>query len=370
METKLKVAVVDDEPHARLLIKDILGEAYETREAESVLSALDLFSEWIPDIILSDIKMPGEDGISLLKKCKSQFPDVPVILITGHADKAIALEALKEGAFDFIEKPFEDEELIATTERAANMILLKQKLDQARTMSIEAEKLATVGLMAGGIAHEINNPLGVILLLASSLKSKSGKPDDVLMVSQKISDTVMKITKIIKSLQSFSRNSSGTPFLDTSVKKIVDDVLNLCGKRLTENSVEMMVDNESMENLVIQCRESEIAQVLFNLVNNANDAIKDLDNKWIKVACEDNDKTVKIIVKDSGPGIPEDLKNKIFHPFFTTKEIGKGTGLGLAVSVGIIEAHNGIIEIDSEAPNTTFIIQVPKVQLQKIKLSA
>src|SRR5690606_9893004 len=108
---------------------------YEVEGAENVSQALDLINGWNPDMILSDIRMPGEDGICLLKKSKALNPDIPVMLITGHADKRMAIEAIKEGAFDFIEKPFEDEELLASVERAANTIILKERLDDAHARS-------------------------------------------------------------------------------------------------------------------------------------------------------------------------------------------------------------------------------------------
>ncbi len=125
------------------------------------------------------------------------------------------------------------------------------------------------------------------------------------------------------------------------------------------------INDDFSKNIIIQCRESEIAQVLFNLVSNAGDAVADLSERWIKLDYQNTAEEANIRIMDSGPGIPEEIQQKIFHPFFTTKDIGKGTGLGLAVSVGIIESHGGKIDIDSSSPNTTFIIKIPKVQIQK-----
>ncbi len=113
---------------------------------------------------------------------------------------------------------------------------------------------------------------------------------------------------------------------------------------------------------MIQCRESEIAQVLFNLLINACQAEEQLSERWVTLNCEEEDEKIRIVVKDSGPGIPTDIRQKIFQPFFTTKDIGQGTGLGLSVSVGLVEGHNGQLWLDDKEQNTTFIVQLPKLQ--------
>lgn len=372
-ELKKTLLLVDDEPDARLLASDILGDSYDVTTAESAAQALQILSTKPLDVVLTDIKMPGEDGISLLRKVRAMYPETPVILLTGHGDKQTAIDALKEGAFDFLEKPFEDDELLSAVSRAFSVVELKQKLRSSQARVLESDRLATLGLMAGGIAHEINTPLTTIVVMASSIKEMLQDPstshENLSQISDEICNMVMRISKIIKSLQSFARDNSNAPFLDVGVKDILDGVLNLCSKRFSRDGIDLIIDESFTKNYMIQCRDTEIAQVLFNLITNAQDAIREMQEKWVRLECKEVGAELQIVVTDSGKGIPEEIRNKIFHPFFTTKEVGKGTGLGLAVSIGIVEAHHGKIEIDPGSPNTTFIIKLPKVQTQSEKAS-
>ena len=368
---KIKVLIVDDESDARLLACEILKNQFALEQAESTQSALDKITQWEPDLVVTDIKMPGEGGLVLLDRINQRWPHLPVILVTGHGDKDLAIGAIRGGAFDFLEKPFEDEELQATVERAANTVVLKAKLFEAQARATEAEKLATVGLMAGGIAHEINTPLGIILLNTGEIKSMLPPSkldlDKLLEATNTIESTVTRISRIIRSLQSFARESKGAPFVDVKLKDLVQSVLNLCAKNFNENGINLIVDYSSVDHLMIQCRESEIAQVLFNVIHNAKDAVESLGDKWIKLSGKDVNGQVQLIVADSGTGIPVEIRNKIFQPFFTTKEVGKGTGLGLSVSIGLIQNHNGKIYIDDAQKNTTFVIELPKIQTLTLK---
>src|SRR5262249_54178985 len=135
----------------------------------------------------------------------------------------------------------------------------------------------------------------------------------------------------------------------------------LCSERLRRNSIQLKIQHGS-PNLKIECRSTEISQVLLNLLNNALDAVQPLDQKWISIDVADAGNDVEIAVTDSGPGIPAHLRDKIAQPFFTTKEIGKGTGLGLSISRGIAEAHHGGLFLDPVCANTRFIVCLPKRQ--------
>ena len=362
----ITVLIVDDEPSARLLVSDILSDDYDVVEAQDAKQAMEMFATHNPDIVLSDIKMPGEDGVALLGKIKSVSPKTPVILLTGHGDKVLAVEALKKGAFDFIEKPFEDEEIVSATQRAAHGLRLEAELVNVQARSVESEKLASLGVMAGGVAHEINTPLWAILLSSNSLKkhAQGGElnPEYIIKISDNIGRVVEHISKIITSLKTFSRDSGQDPFLDTKVFTLLEGVISLCAKRFSSGSIELKVEGPSDPSLSLQCRESELAQVIFNLLNNAHDAVEHLDERWVKVEVLDLGENVQIKVSDSGPGIPAEVRSQIFEPFFTTKDVGKGTGLGLSVSIGIIRAHSGKIAIDLESPNTVFVVTLPKIQ--------
>jgi len=369
----IKILIVDDEADARFLCSEILSDLYETEEAENVAQALEKIESFSPHIVLSDIKMPGEDGISLLKKVKKSHPEIYVALLTGHGDKQLAIEAIRSGAFDFIEKPFEDEEILSTVERMATVIELHQKLEMAKLRTAESEKMASLGLMSGGIAHEINTPLGAILLTAQAiergLKKESPDLEKASKMAGKIQMMVDNISQIIQSLKAFSRDSQGDAFEESNLMDIVQNTISLCKNKIKISNVEVRMD-EGLKNVPVPCRPSEIIQVLVNLVNNACDAIQDLEEKWIELKVEESADTVKLILKDSGGGIPQDALEKIFDPFYTTKDIDKGTGLGLYVCSGLVKGHGGSLEIDSSSKNTTFVLSLPKSHESDIPLAA
>lgn len=229
---------------------------------------------------------------------------------------------------------------------------------------IASSKMSALGEMAGGVAHEINNPLSIIFGKAGQIKRKliDGKMDSEQLVVDlsKIESMADRISKIIKGLHSFSRNSDSDPMQMSRLSQIIDDTLELCKERFKNHSIDLKV--ECNPEIYIECRASQIAQVLMNLLSNAYDAIAELDKKWIHLIVTEHENVLKIKIEDSGKGIAEKIKDKIMQPFFTTKEVGKGTGLGLSISKGLIESHQGRLEYDAANNHTCFIIHLPKKQ--------
>lgn len=231
------------------------------------------------------------------------------------------------------------------------------------TSIVSSSKLASLGEMAGGIAHEINTPLALIKTLSGQMQEVVtdkilDKPLLADMASQ-IENTVDRIGKIVSGLRSFARDGSADPFASVQVKPLIDDVISLCGEKLKENSVMLRIKNVPAH-LVFEGRVTEISQVLLNLLNNAYDAVENQKEKWIEIEARDRGEWIEIGVKDSGHGISEEVKKKIFQPFFTTKEVGKGTGLGLSIALGMVKSHGGTLDLDSQGTNTCFVIKLPK----------
>jgi PAS domain S-box-containing protein len=236
----------------------------------------------------------------------------------------------------------------------------------------ESARLSELGEMASGIAHEINNPLAIIRGKAGLLKRKlmEDKFDLTLGLKeiQLIESTVDRIAKIIKGLRTYSKNAAGDPFEDSNILSIIKDTLELCNEKFKVDSIEikLICDKEHR----VECRPSQISQILMSLLSNSHDAIENLSEKWIEISVIENLKSFSIFVKDSGNGINREFVKKIMQPFFTTKEVGKGMGLGLSVSTGIAETHGGHLNYLPEEKNTTFALTLPKVQsLQKTKVS-
>ncbi|MEK2645175.1 PAS domain-containing sensor histidine kinase [Bdellovibrio sp. BCCA] len=247
-------------------------------------------------------------------------------------------------------------------------ILTEQQINEAKAKLISAAKMAALGEMSGGIAHEINNPLTVIQARAFQLSQmvENGKtdPEKIKQAAESISRTADKIARIVKSLRSFAREGAYDPFEVVSLKQIIDETLEFCRTRFYNHGVEIEVGKID-EELEVECRLIQIEQVLLNLLNNSFDAIQYLENKWIRISVKEWVDSVEITVTDSGPGIPSDIANQMMLPFFTTKEVGKGTGLGLSISAGIMRAHKGSLSLNHNSANTSFVIHLPKWQQEE-----
>ncbi len=234
-------------------------------------------------------------------------------------------------------------------------------LEQQQAL-VNAAKLSTLGEMAGGVAHEINNPVAIIHLRATELKDLADDEtltkENVKNLAEKIEMTAMRISKIIKGLKSFARDNTQEPFKNASLEFILEETLDLTQERFRSHGVEIIVKRDATLK-EINCRSTQISQVLLNLLNNAHDALEGKTSKQVIVQLRDQSNGISIDVTDNGPGIPEDIREKIFQPFFTTKEVGKGTGLGLSISKGIIESHGGTISVKSSDQGTTFSIYLP-----------
>jgi PAS domain S-box-containing protein len=226
-----------------------------------------------------------------------------------------------------------------------------------------ASKMSALGEMAGNIAHEVNNPLSVILGRASQLRrfAERGSLSDAVLKDnlEKIESTSQRIAKIIRGLRSFSRNGENDPFVAAKVKTLLDETLELCGERLNAQNIKVNLA-AIPEDAELICRPVQISQVLLNLFNNSSDAIQALSDKWIQVGFCGMDSYFEIQIMDSGPGIKPGIADKIMQPFFTTKEVGKGTGLGLSISRMIVEEHGGELLLDRKCSNTRFVIRLPK----------
>ncbi len=246
-------------------------------------------------------------------------------------------------------------------------------LKDTQTTLVETSKLAALGEMAGGIAHEINTPLGAILLRASQIKRMLEKSPESVEKVIEFSDVIIsicqKIESIIKGLKHFARSSDNDPFSKNKIFEIINDTISLCATRIENQNIDIILEG-NFSDIEIECRPSQISQVLLNLISNAQHAANETaENKWIKISCIDDGIFIELKVIDNGMGIQEKIVNKIFQPFFTTKDIGVGTGLGLSISNGIIKEHGGELYLDRKQENTVFVVKLPKNQkkLKKIK---
>lgn len=231
---------------------------------------------------------------------------------------------------------------------------------------IEASaRLSALGMMAGGVAHEINNPLSIIHASGSDLLRRvraddAVPPEIVARDSERIVQTANRIANIIKSMRHLAREGSQDKLRPASVSQIVKETSDLCRERFKNHSVKLILPHIDPA-ISVSCREVQIAQVLLNLLQNAFDAVMErAGEKWVRLAVVVQDGAVEFSVTDSGPGIPPQLETKIMEPFFTTKEVGKGTGLGLSLSRRIVEDHGSRLELTEENGHPRFSFWLPR----------
>ncbi len=222
------------------------------------------------------------------------------------------------------------------------------------------KKMVSMGKMAGGVAHEINNPLAIISGLSSLVNKQLKDSPEYEKVSkslQKIQSTSDRISKITGSLLQYAQQNAQQIFTPSLLNDIAKTVIETEQENLESKNIKCTFTSTDSVNL--NCNSVQVDLLVTNLIKNASDAIENLDDKWINVEVRKNDNEGLLVVTDSGDGIPTDVAEKILDPFFTTKEIGKGTGLGLSLCTGIMEQHNGAFELNSESKNTQFIAKFP-----------
>ena len=226
----------------------------------------------------------------------------------------------------------------------------------------QSARMAALGQMAGGVAHEINSPLAIISLsmeiIKLNLEKNHSSDSDMAKHVSRIQSTVERISKIIRNLLLFSRDGGKEPFEKFCMNDLIERTLTLCQEKFLSAGIQLIYNPQSQ--LWVLGREVQFSQVLLNLLNNAFDACVKEKSPWIRIELHDLGDVVESAVSNSGSLISESIHSKLFEPFFTTKEIGQGTGLGLSLSRGIVEEHGGQLQLDLHAAHTRFYFQIPK----------
>lgn len=242
---------------------------------------------------------------------------------------------------------------------------IERQLRDQEAKTVYSSKMAALGQMAAGIGHEINNPLSIIKGTAEDLAYQMQLSDvpreHILEKLKMLENTSSRIAKIITGLRNFSREDSKSPYSTISLHNVVSETLSLCRHRIQTNNIELKCHPIPKE-YDVDCHPAQLSQVLLNLLNNACDSIDPLKEKWIEIDFADLGNFFQLIFTDSGKGINSSVREKIFYPFFTTKEPGQGTGLGLSISRKIIEDHGGTLELNTASKHTQFIVQIPRKQ--------
>ena len=427
----MNILIVDDEKFNLRIAQELI----ETNILDSHVSLCSVPEEVLQkieendiDIILLDIIMPRITGIDILKsiRSKEEYNDIQIIMFTGMTDKASFKVCFENGANDYINKPIDFTEFIArmsaSVKARKNILSLKemnhtittqyhklhaitQKLKDTQFNLIQKEKLAALGEIAAGMAHEINNPMGFIasnlytmnrylqkirdliilyrnfvqlacdetidpmVLIGEKKKIEDIERkqkidfilDDLTMVIQESSDGVDRVTKIVQSLRNLARTGTENQMAYNDLTQIIEEAL-----LIVKHEIQFVanIDKQLESPMYLLCNKGEIGQVLLNILLNAIQAVKSLtigSLGKITIEAYNADEYVICKINDDGPGIKEEYLSRIFDPFFTTKDVGSGVGLGLSVAYDIVvKKHNGELIVDSNlGKGTSFIIKLP-----------
>ncbi len=254
-------------------------------------------------------------------------------------------------------------DIVGRVLEAEKRLHAQRQLQTQQMQSVQAAKLASLGEMAGGVAHEINNPLQVILSASEFLKDlmmdqtldRESLKESVHMIA----NTAQRIDKIVKGLKYFAREGSIEQRQLHSLSNLFEDTLSFCRERFASRGVRLDVP-EIREPIFLKINAIAVSQVLLNLLNNAFDAVVGKQGAWVRLDLDVFEGMISISVTDSGEGIDPALRDKIMNPFFTTKPIGIGTGLGLSVSRGLVESHGGRLYLEPTSKNTRFVVELPR----------
>lgn len=408
-ESDKQILIVDDEESVRTLFACCLGERYPCSTAATAEEALMKLASIPYALVITDVIMPGRSGTELLREIVTRFPDTAVIMASSIDRTQRVLDAVRLGAFDYIIKPCDLDVLEMCVERALERRSLlktartykqdlerqnrelerrKAELERLQSQIVHSEKMVSLGQLAAGIAHELNNPAGFIYgnmdmlrECAERIKSLfafydglSLSPDvatqattlkanldyenllpDLSTIITDCGDGSQRICDVVQNLRLFSRLDEAE-FKKINLHEGIDSTIRLLSRYYNSGHVILRRDYGDLP--PVSCYAGQLNQVWMNLLINAAQAVDGNGEVCITTKLKNN--MVHVSVSDNGCGIAPEHLRKIFDPFFTTKPVGEGTGLGLSITYGIIERHGGSIRVESaREQGTIFHITIP-----------
>ena len=380
------ILIIDDEKVILDLTSIILrNRGYTVYTAGDAADGFDIIESSHPQLVLLDYMMPGIDGLTALKIIRERYPETYVIMFTGKGSEEIAVELMKAGAYDYILKPFNNQDLADRIESVlrireveiSNIALMKERerlleeieqwnrqlevrvqekteaLQRMQAENVQAEKLASLGYLSAGVAHEIRNPLNSITLFVQLIKSGIDDPE-LFEYVDKILKEVDRIDTIIRKLLDASKRPR-FELKEVMIDQLIDQTLEAFRPQLEQNRIVVERDFQNIPP-AIQADPTELEQIFVNLFLNS---IHEMPKEGrLKVQLDQDGKEMVIRVSDTGGGIPKENLVNIFDPFFTTKN--KGSGLGLSVVLRIVKTYGGKIGVEkSDKSGTTFCIVLP-----------
>jgi two-component system NtrC family sensor kinase len=348
-----RLLVADDNADMREYLTRLLSPYWQLEVVANGKEALAAALRSPPDLVLSDVMMPELDGVQLLDALRAdpRTETVPVILVSARAGEEARLAGLETGADDYLVKPFAAREVLTRVRTHLEMSRVRRA---AQAQLVQSAKMASLGELVAGIAHEINNPLAFVLghmtTVEKSLSSVGSRlereiADNASLPWERVMSRtrearlgVERIQNLVHQLRTFSRLDEGE-LKQVNVRESVESVLTILRHRVREH---VTLDSR-VEEAQLLCFASLFNQAVMNLVANALDAVASKGN--VTLASRTDDGWLELTVSDDGQGIPEAIRERIFEPFFTTKPVGEGTGLGLSITFSIAKKHGGSVSL-------------------------
>jgi len=383
-DARTHLLIVDDEPVILQILRAVFEEdPFRITTCANGTEALAVLAAQQVDVILTDKNLPDVGGIEILKAAKAKDPLIEVLILTGYGSLETALTAMELGAYDYILKPpqnvfemrrkvhqaLEKQSISLDNRRLIRELQLRnaeleQALDETRALQdelIQTEKLAGIGTLAAGIAHEISSPLFGAMGLAEAIADETDLPL-AQGYARDIVEYCRTIRDIVVELSSYSRASTSEYLTTVELARVIGDAIKLVERSVDVSGIRF--DLDLAPNLYLNARTNEIQQVFVNLVKNAAEAVADVHGGRTSTRPEGrgerSESGVWATVGDNGAGIAEEKRRQIFDPFYTTKPPGKGTGLGLNIVFRIVTKYRGTITVSSEiGQGSTFELRFP-----------
>ncbi len=345
------VLVVDDQPIVREYLAEVLQiHGHRVTLAAGGADALEAARRDPPHVLLTDLRMSGMDGQDLMKRLHDADASIVSVVITGYGTVQHAVDLMREGAFDVLTKPCPAPEIVATVARAyEHHVALRTNAELRERLRVQ-DKLAMIGKLAAGVAHELNNPLDASMRCVRMAMERTSKDAETKEYLDLAHAGLLRMADIVKSLLTFSRHAA-IEQKPEPLRRLADEAVTGVQLALGDESPRITsdIDDEVRELPVPR----GLHQVLTNLVRNAADATGRTGR--VRVLGGRDGDSLRIRVEDDGPGMPPAVLRRIFEPFFTTKPPGKGTGLGLPISARIVEKFGGAITVECPPSGGTIV---------------
>ncbi|WP_319524847.1 response regulator [uncultured Desulfosarcina sp.] len=372
---QISLILVDDESEFRdTLAKRLLRRGLPSLHASDGKACLAMLAKQPVDVVVMDVMMPGMNGIDTLSEIKRHYQETEVILLTGNANAQDGVKGMKAGAFDYLTKPVEFEHLLGKIAQAYDLILSHREQKMAEEYKarmeqqmIATERLAALGTLAAGVAHEINNPLAIINESAGYLRTVLQKKELAEIPHRASFDKALeKIETSVKRARTITHQlladagKNEQLLAEIDIQALVDETVQLIRRDAESKRVRVNLDADRSGH-PIWGDPNQIRQVLINLLNNAVHATEDGGEITVRLRSTQLGASMDVI--DSGAGIAKENLDRIFEPFFSTKAPGKGTGLGLFVSRDIVEKLGGTLTAESKlGEGSRFRIYIPNLK--------